>query len=166
MSRPAAGGRSIFGDPALYENLCEAAAVLAQFVACAPRPLDLARLVQQTGAREGDLRAVCAKLCATGVLEKAGDDPPRWILVGERNAITLEDAFRCALAMHAAIPVRPGGLGSGGSGVDMLVMQAAIAVDQSVMKLLRQFPLDRLAFTAQRGRPPVPARLMHGWAAA
>ena len=99
------------------------------------------------------------------VLRPFGESAPAWLLAVGPAAVTLEDAFRCALAMHGAEspeprrPARPE--------VDMLVMQAAIAVDQRVLLLLRQFPLDRLAL-AQPGKAaaPRPACVRQAWAVA
>jgi hypothetical protein len=62
--------------------------------------------------------------------------------------LTLEDVFRSVLEVEPARdkvePVRPANPGRTQHDVDILMMQATMAINQSVFQHLRQFSLDRL----------------------
>jgi DNA-binding IscR family transcriptional regulator len=161
----------LFGDSALYARLCLITGVLGSFVSFAPRPVNAAELERQTGCPPGELAELCALLADAGLIRPHPGQQQHWLLARETSSITLEDAFRCALNKQAArgaadrpdvtpAPVR--------REVDMLVMQATMGINQSVLQHLRRFSLDRLKMTAAGMFPSKPGSLQElppGWSA-
>jgi hypothetical protein len=143
----------ILGGSALYPRLCLITEVLGKFVSCAPRALDLAQLEHQTGRPARELSKLCATLCREQMLRRHPDLPHSWLLACEANAVTLEDAFRCAVAEQSARSRSRQKVPSAQADgipreVDLLVMQATMSINQSVFQHLRQFSLDRLKMSA------------------
>jgi len=139
----------ILGNSVLYARLCLMTEVLGKFVSSAPRAIDLARLEKETGRPAKELAKLCALLCRERLLRPHDDQPGSWMLACEPSAVTLEDAFRCALAVQVTRTARQ----KAKSGVvrpevSLLVMQAAMGLNQSVFQHLRQFSLDRLRVSA------------------
>ncbi|MGH8807325.1 MAG: hypothetical protein ACREX0_05540 [Noviherbaspirillum sp.] len=144
----------LLGDSALYARLCMITEVLGKFVSSAPRALSLGQLEQQTGHAAKDLAKLCSALCREQLLQAEPSQPQGWRLAREASQVTLEDAFRCAVAEQAA-RAKAGRRKrtceqSQGSRreVDLLVMQATMGINQSVFQHLRQFSLDRLKVAA------------------
>lgn len=154
----------LLGDSALYGRLCLITELLGQFVASAPRAVSLAQLEQRTGRPARELVRLCSILCREQVLQVMRPDagqPQSWTLACETSQLTLEDAFRCAVAEQASRArsarqkAARAARGSGAEQQDavhpeigMLVMQATMGINQSVFQHLRQFSLDRLKVTA------------------
>ncbi len=152
----------ILGDVALHKRLCAITEILGKFVACAPRQLSIWNLVESTGRSERDLENLCAGLARAALLEANSQSVGSWSLACAPDKVTLEDVFRCVMAEQ---PV------SGQSSVstsvklpghqprrlqhdaDLLVMQAAMAINQSVFQHLRQFSLDRLKVSSAAAYP-------------
>ena len=144
---------TILGSGVLYERLCLITEVLGRFVSCAPRAVDLAQLEKHTGRPTKELMRLCDMLCREQLLQTHPTHARCWQLACEASQVTLEDAFRCAMSEQAtrgrpgrpktsmpdAVPRRE---------VDMLVMQATMGINQSVLQHLRQFSLDRLKVSA------------------
>lgn len=146
----------IFGSSSMYERLCLVTEVLGAFVSRAPRGVDIGQLARQTGRPEKELVRLCNALCREQLLT---GERNAWRLAGDASRVTLEDAFRFVVAEHAArgrSRQRPESAesddsaqdGSARREVDLLVMQAAISINQSVFAHLRQFSLDRLKVAA------------------
>lgn len=135
----------------LYERLCLITEVLGRFVSCAPRAVDLAQLEKHTGRPAKELLRLCAMLCREQLLQPHPGQARCWELAREASQVTLEDAFRCAMNEQAA-RARPGRAkppdATPRREVDMLVMQATMGINQSVLQHLRQFSLDRLRVSA------------------
>lgn len=135
-------------DGAFYARLCLITEVLVSFVSRAPRALSLEQLERQTARPAKELIKLCNNLCREGLLRAHPEQAASWLLIGEASRVTLEDAFRCAMAEQSAkprstrkhsedtVPVQPE--------IGVLVTQAAMAINQSVFQHLRQFSLDRL----------------------
>lgn len=156
-----------FGDDALYARLCLTTEILSKFVACAPRCIDLEQLAAETGHSAREVARLCDILCREQLLQPADHRKRAWQLACEPSAVTLEDAYRCALARQA----RPRPRAKADSAaeepaqrdVDLLLMQASMSVNQSVFRLLRQFSLDRLKVTAAGMLPGRRSELERGW---
>lgn len=139
----------LLGDGAAHARLCLITEILAKFVASAPRGMPLDTLAVKTGRPVPELLALCEALEENNLVKPHPSQPGCWMLAREACSITLEDAFRFVLAEHEArvaaedkedaAPAR--GISPA---VDLLVMQAAMAINQSIFQHLRQFSLDRL----------------------
>ncbi|GIZ53084.1 hypothetical protein [Noviherbaspirillum aridicola] len=144
----------IFGSSSMYERLCLVTEVLGAFVSRAPRAVGIEQLARQTGRPEKELVRLCNALCRGQLL--AGERGNAWRLAGDASSVTLEDAFRFVVNEQAARgrtrPRAESEEAAQDSGarreVDLLVMQAAISINQSVFQHLRQFSLDRLKVAA------------------
>ncbi len=143
----------IIGDSASYARLCLIAEVLGKFISCTPRALDIAQLQRQTGRSRRELRKLCALLCRERLLQPS--QPHAWTLACEASRVTLEDAFRCIVAERSArAKPKAATMNSAETEdaprreVNLLVMQAAMGINQRVFRHLRQFSLDRLKMGA------------------
>jgi DNA-binding IscR family transcriptional regulator len=143
----------ILGSSVLYERLCLITEVLGRFVSCSPRAVDIAQLEKHTGRPARELLRLCDMLCREQLLQPHPAQVRCWQLVREASQVTLEDAFRCAMNEQAARgrpgrPKAPVPDAMPRREVDMLVMQATMGINQSVLQHLRQFSLDRLKVSA------------------
>lgn len=144
----------IFGSSSMYERLCLVTEVLGAFVSGAPRSVGIDQLARQTGRPEKELARLCNALARERLLQ--AERGSGWRLAGDASRITLEDAFRFVIAEQAARgrPRQRAGAEDSAQDstarreVDLLVMQAAISINQSVFQHLRQFSLDRLKVAA------------------
>lgn len=141
----------ILGGSMLHDRLCAMAEIMAKLVSSAPRAVGMAQLEQVTGRPAKELAKLCDSLWRADLLLADPHGDESWRLACAPSAVTLEDIFRCIVAEQqagakpAAKPRQPE---QPQSDVELLVMQAMIAVNQSVLKHLRQFSLDRLKVSA------------------
>jgi DNA-binding IscR family transcriptional regulator len=141
---------NLLGEGTLYNRLCLATEVLGRFVSCAPKALDLGQLTAATRGTPRELGRLCRLLCDDGLLVREPGKRSAWRLARDPSTVTLEDAFRCMLAQQPARAKAQAAseeeCAADGveSEVDVLVMQATMTVNQSVLQLLRRFSLDRL----------------------
>ncbi|NEX63884.1 Rrf2 family transcriptional regulator [Noviherbaspirillum galbum] len=149
----------IFGNGALHERFFATTDILAKLVSSAPRAVSMAQLESESDRPAKEIARLCASLTRAGLLRQEGAD--RWVLCGDASDVTLEDVLRCVLndqqsrgrsAKQASDRVA--------TDVDLLVMQAMIAINQSIFKHLRQFSLDRLKISAA-GMFPATRRSRH-----
>ena len=140
----------ILGNSALHDRFFATTEILARLVSSAPRAVSMAQLEDATGRPEKELAKLCTALSRAGLLRQDAQAPGKWTLTCDPSLVTLEDVFRCVMseqqtrsrsAKSAAADRTP-------NDVDLLVMQAMIAINQSVFKHLRQFSLDRLKISA------------------
>ncbi|RJF97523.1 Rrf2 family transcriptional regulator [Noviherbaspirillum saxi] len=153
----------IFGSSGLHDRFFATTEILAKLVSSAPRSVSITQLEEATGRPAKELSKLCASLTRASLLRPDPQAPGRWLLTCEASMVTLEDVFRCVLAEHQGrsksaskhpaerVP----------NDVDLLMMQAMIAINQSVFKHLRQFSLDRLKISAA-GMFPTPRHTMQG----
>lgn len=150
----------ILGNGALHDRFFATTEILAKVVSCAPRGVRIAQLEEATGRTSRELGRLCQALARAGLLRHdaaAG----KWQLTCDPCAVTLEDVFRCVLSeTPARKPARASASERAASDVDVLVMQAMLAINQSVFQHLRQFSLDRLKISAA-GMFPAPRRALH-----
>ncbi len=147
----------ILGNGALHKRFFATTEILARLVSSAPRAVSITQLEADTGRSNKDLAKLCAALARAGLLRRDPIEPGKWALACDPSQVTLEDVFRCALAGQPARRAARRVQGRASSDVDLLVMQAVIAINQSVFKHLRQFSLDRLKVSAA-GMFPAPRR--------
>jgi DNA-binding IscR family transcriptional regulator len=147
----------IFGNGALHDRFFATTEILAKLVSSAPRAVAVAQLESTTGRPAKELSRLCTSLERAGLVRQAPDAADKWSLTCDPSMVTLEDVFRCVLteqqgrgrSSSKAAPDRAP------NDVDLLVMQAMIAINQSVFKHLRQFSLDRLKISSA-GMFPAP----------
>lgn len=148
----------ILGNSALHDRFFATTEILARLVSGAPRAVSMAQLEAATGRPEKELAKLCAALSRDGLLRQDAQMPDRWTLTCDPSLVTLEDVFRCVMSEQHARS-RKAAADRAPNDVDLLVMQAMIAINQSVFKQLRQFSLDRLKISAA-GMFPSPRRAL------
>ena len=162
----------IFGDHQLHARFFTAIELLAQIVIATPRPVSAPTLAEAVGQPLRVVRALLQSLGKSDLVRADAKVKDAWFCAGSLNAITLADIFRCVSASmidsastrkrkcDAAI------VGSSRSStqqsVDLLLMQATMAVNQVVLQHLQQFDLGRLRAVAST----VPFRMLNARPAA
>ncbi len=142
----------ILGNVALQERFFMYAEVLAHIVSRTSRPVSLGQLESDSDLPPVELKRLCNQLERAGILNKHPNLPEGWSLGKDPGTVTLEDVLRCVLAEGR----RRGGSSreagdrrfGGDHDLDLLLMQAAMAVDENIFKQLRTFSLDRLKVNA------------------
>lgn len=149
----------ILGNGALHDRFFATTEILAKLVSSAPRSVAISQLEDATGRPARELSRLCNSLARASLLRPDPRAAGKWMLTCDASQVTLEDVFRCVLAEQQARPKAAAKAGSERvpNDVDLLVMQAMIAINQSVFKHLRQFSLDRLKISAA-GMFPAPRR--------
>ena len=133
----------ILGNSALHERFCASAEILAKAVSCAPRAISLAQIAHDSGRPLVQLESLCGSLARGGLLRRNEAQHDAWVLACRATDATLEDVFRSVIGDQGrARRSTQGQLQQ--PEVALLLMQATIAINQSVFRHLRQFPLDRL----------------------
>ncbi|HJV83336.1 Rrf2 family transcriptional regulator [Noviherbaspirillum sp.] len=140
----------ILGNSALHDRFFATTEILAKLVSSAPRAVSVAQLEDATGRPARELAKLCNSLSRANLLKHDPSASDKWLLTCDPGTVTLEDVFRCVLAdqhsrSRSASKSAPERVPSD---VDLLVMQAMIAINQSVFRHLRQFSLDRLKISA------------------
>ncbi|MDP9108065.1 MAG: Rrf2 family transcriptional regulator [Pseudomonadota bacterium] len=135
---------TIFGSGILHERFCATTDLLAKLVASAPRALTLAQLQSATGREARVLARLCVDLQQDGLITASAGGG--WSLARDPSEVTLEDVYRCVVSNPAARtrPLARAVAHHANHAVDLLLMQATLAINQSVHQHLRQFSLDRL----------------------
>jgi DNA-binding IscR family transcriptional regulator len=152
----------ILGGSKLHERLCVLTEIMAKLVSSAPREVGLSQLESATGRPAKDVAKLCASLWRAGLVEPSRGSDDCWRLACEPSAVTLEDVFRCVIAEQkfaAKPPAKSRNADQLQDDVELLVTQAMIAINQSILKHLRQFSLDRLKISATGA---FPAAKKHG----
>ncbi|HJV87181.1 MAG TPA: hypothetical protein VJ698_17075 [Noviherbaspirillum sp.] len=147
----------ILGNGALHDRFFATTEILARLVSSSPRTVSMEQLEDATGRPARELARLCNNLVRANLLQHDPAAPDKWMLTCHPGMVTLEDVFRCVLAGQPArskSAVRSSTHERSSSDVDLLVMQAMIAINQSVFKHLRQFSLDRLKISATGMFPP------------
>ena len=154
----AAADEFIFGDQLLHARFFTAIELLAQLVIATPRSVSAASLAETLGQ---PLRVVRSLLLSLGKFELVCQDEKHkdsWFCAGSLGSITLADIYRCvSLSMVDSVATRkkkddlaalvPSRTTTQQS-VDLLLMQATMAVNQVVLQHLQQFDLGRLRAVA------------------
>lgn len=142
----------ILGNETLHDCFLVMTEILGALVSSTPDPLSLAQLANGIGRPAKELAKSCAALARAQLLRQDQRIDGGWALACEPASITLEDVFFCVVAQQAG-KTRPIEAPTGEAArirhdVDLLIMQATMAINQSVFKHLRQFSLDRLKFSS------------------
>jgi DNA-binding IscR family transcriptional regulator len=155
--------RYIFGDGVLHERFFATTQILAKVVSSAPRPVRIAQLEEATGRSSREISRLCQSLARAGLLRHA-TAAGKWELTCNPASVTLEDVFRCVLEASAERKPLRGATGkrAAGTDVEVFLMQAMLAINQSVFHNLRQFSLDRLKISAA-GMISAPRSTLRGY---
>lgn len=153
-SSPAASSEFLFGDQVMHARFFTAIEILAQMVVATPRPVSGTSLSGALGQPVRTVRVLLNSLCAGGLI---GQDPKikdMWFCSAPLQTITLADVFRCISSANIESSssliskTDPGAQISTRNAtqlsVDLLLMQATMAVNQVVLQHLQQFDLGRL----------------------
>lgn len=155
----------ILGNGALHQRFCITTEILGALMT-GSRPVTLADLETITGRSTREINKICQGMERAGLLQSAGKPATGWRLACEPATTTLEDVFRCVLAEQGNgknLPSPTSATTSTSSttttpptsterlqqDVNLLIMQATMAINQSVLKHLRQFSLDLLKSRAR-----------------
>jgi DNA-binding IscR family transcriptional regulator len=149
----------ILGNGALHDRFRITTEILGALVSSAPRPVSIAQLESYTGRPAKELVKLCGALWRAMLMRPEAKSRKLWALNCEPSSVTLEDVFRCVIATQPSraktveAPPPPVNTDRNHHDVDLLVMQATMAINQSVFMHLRQFSLDRLKISAA-AKPP------------
>ena len=151
-------GEFIFGDQQLHFRFFTAIELLAQIVISTPRPVSEHALCEALGKPLRVVRALLHSLSKSGLVCQEEQTKDVWYCAGSLGAITLADIFRCvssATVESAALRKRRSDIipavpsrSTTQQSVDLLLMQATMAVNQVVLQHLQQFDLGRLRAVA------------------
>lgn len=158
---PSAVGEFIFGDQLLHSRFSTAIELLVRIVIAHPRPVTTATLCETTGQTPRQVRALLNNLHQSGLLDQDHKNKDAWYCPASLNEVTLADIFRSvATAMPEASVSRSRKRDVAESdemrstaqqSVDLLLMQATMAINQVVLQHLQAFDLGRLKAVASSG---------------
>lgn len=147
----------ILGNGKMHARLALATRVLAMLAAGTPHCVSLDAIAGQTLQPARELRKICDSLCRAGLARQASRG--NWMLACTPGRLTLEDIYCAILAAPGNTPAAapPAPAQPPHHNLDLLLMQAAMAVNQNICAQLRQFTLDRLMSAAPAGAAAAPA---------
>ena len=134
----------ILGNSALHDRFCASTEILAKIVSSAPRPVNLAQLEHESGRSAAELELLCDSLTRGGLLRRHESQRDCWVLARRSTDATLEDVFRSVIGDQGKSRNASRPQSQAQPEVALLLMQATMAINQSVFRHLGQFPLDRL----------------------
>lgn len=159
---PSAVGEFIFGDQLLHSRFSTAIELLVRIVIAHPRPVTTAALCETTaGQTPRQVRGLLNSLHQSGLLYQDHKNKDTWHCPPSLNAVTLADVFRSVVTVTTEAgasrrtkrdvaesdEVRSAAQQS----VDLLLMQATMAINQVVLQHLQAFDLGRLKAVASSG---------------
>lgn len=142
----------MFGDRQLHARFSMAIELLARLVIANPRPLTTTALSEAMGEPPRTVRSVLANLHRSGLLCQDGKIRDAWTCSAGLGSITLADVFRSvagatpaqARRKKAAPDTAEEPRTASQQGVELLLMQATMAINQVVLQHLQAFDLGRL----------------------
>lgn len=148
----------IFGNGALHERFRVTTQALAVLVTCAPRSVSISQVQKYVQRSARDIEKLLDGLQEPMLAQPDPNKNGNWRLACEPSQVTLEDVFRFVISSYDNRTPRPREDAEPSEqlmmDVDLLVMQATMAVNQDVYRQLRQFSLDRLRMSSA-AKPPV-----------
>src|SRR4051812_26569503 len=159
----------IFGDQQLHLRFSMAIELLARMVVANPRPVTATAMAETLGQPVRMVRTVLENLGKSGLVRQDDKVKDGWCCTSALANITLADIFRCVAPIPVATPATPkrklepvavaADRSASQQSVDLLLMQATMAINQVVLQHLQQFDLGRLrALTSAasfHNHPPV-----------
>ena len=149
----------IFGDQQLHVRFSVAIELLARIVIANPRPMTATTLSEALGQPLRTIRALLGSLHQSGLLCQDDKTRDAWYCAAPLGGITLADVFRSVAGPapessrkkktepQAAEEPRSAAQQS----VDLLLMQATMAINQVVLQHLQAFDLGRLKAVRSAG---------------
>jgi DNA-binding IscR family transcriptional regulator len=142
----------IFGDQLLHTRFSLAIELLARLVIANSRPLTTAALSELAGQSERSVRAVLCGLKKSGLVSQDEKEKDSWHCTDVLETITLADIFLSvsAAGMESAAMRRRREQETGRGNpharqnVELLLGQATMAINQTVLQHLQGFDLGRL----------------------
>jgi hypothetical protein len=130
--------------------------LLGTLVSVAPLTLSLIQIKRNTGRSSRQINKFCIEMVRNSLIVETSYEC--WKLAGASADLTLEDVYCCAMTMteSSPVPLVRQSTVYPNHAADLLMMQAALAINQSIHKHLRQFSLDRLKSSTS---VPFPVRL-------
>lgn len=153
-------------SPTLFERFFIATEIVAELLSNAPHAVCFKQLEGATGRSVNELMILCSDMEYAGLLRRDPFAFDRWTLTCDADTVTLEDVFRCLLFEQrtAATPVEGACNAECAppNDVHLLIMQAMIAINQSVFRHLREYALNRHKIGAA-GMPPLHRQRHHAF---
>ena len=147
---PAAISEFVFGDQSLHNRFSTAIELLATIVMAYPRSVSTATLAESLGESTRATRALLGCLQRSGLIFQDEKTRDAWKCPATPGEVTLADVFR-SVASEWTPPRRKKAEGApeepkspAQQGVDLLLMQATMAINQVVLQHLQSFDLGRL----------------------
>jgi DNA-binding IscR family transcriptional regulator len=147
---PAAIGEFVFGDQSLHARFSMAIELLARIVMAHPRAVTTTSLAESLGEPTRTVRAMLGCLQRSGLVCQDEKTRDAWICPTAPGEVTLADVFR-SVAAEWTPPKRKKEEAVAGEpksaaqlSVDLLLMQASMAINQVVLQHLQSFDLGRL----------------------
>ncbi|RJF97737.1 hypothetical protein [Noviherbaspirillum saxi] len=153
----------LFGDALLHTRFSCAIDLLGRLIMANPGALTAAALAEASGQPVRNVRSLLANLQAFGLVHPDTRQKDAWYCSVNSGSLTLADVFRSVAAVkpessaprklasqdaaHAAARI----------GVDLLLMQATMAINQVVLQHLQSFDLGKLKAVSTRDTYRVPA---------
>lgn len=138
----------LFGNGILHDRFCITTEILGTLMSNASRTVSNADLELATGRSGREIGKLCRSMQRAGLLQTEAKTCKGWRLGCEPSKTTLEDVLRCVLAEQQqgarSEPDPQIERGNTRHNVNLLVMQATMAINQSVFRHLSQFSLDLL----------------------
>ena len=156
--------RNTASSPTLFERFFIAAEIVAELLSNVPHAVYLEHLEGITGRSANELMALCRDLEYAGLLRRDPFMCDKFTLACDPDTVTLEDVFRCLLPEQntGATPPDAANAGRAPNEVHLLIMQAMIAINQSVFTHLREYSLHRHKISAA-GMAPLNRRCRHNF---
>jgi DNA-binding IscR family transcriptional regulator len=133
----------LLGDAPMHNKFQMTAEILERFVAEGSSAVTATRIAECTGRTTREVMQICKSLQRAAILQPVARAARTWTLARDPSTITLEDVYRCVAAERSQ-PQKLEAVEHGlANSVDLLIMQATIAINQSLFQHLRQFSLDR-----------------------
>jgi DNA-binding IscR family transcriptional regulator len=148
---PSAIHEFIFGDQQLHARFAMAIEVLARIMIASPRPMTTVALSESLGQSVRTMRLLLSSLHQAGLVCQDEKTRDAWFFSSARGTITLADIFR---SVSGATPEprrkkcepqsADGSRTASQQSVDLLLMQATMAINQVVLQHLQAFDIGRL----------------------
>ncbi|NEX64552.1 MarR family transcriptional regulator [Noviherbaspirillum galbum] len=167
----------LFGDPVLHRRFAMAIDILARLMSLSPPGATAGELAAALGQPTRAVQALLGGLARAGLVARSPQCADRWLCPGTIGVATLADVFRCVAesppprqrraASKPDVPKPDAGRpppdrADARHGVDILLMQATMAVNQVVLQHLQAFDLGRLrAVGGSSARQTFQARSLH-----
>ncbi|HYD63461.1 MAG TPA: Rrf2 family transcriptional regulator [Noviherbaspirillum sp.] len=142
----------IFGDQQLHARFSTAIELLARIVIANPRPVTTAALSEALGQSPRTVRSLLGNLHQSGLLCQDDKTRDAWYCASQLGGITLADVFRSVAGATPESSRRKKSepqtadesRSAAQQSVDLLLMQATMAINQVVLQHLQAFDLGRL----------------------